>query len=63
MSEAWQSEVPYILAIVRLNEGIRMVTRLVKREASHEPKVDAPVRVRFVDVGQGWQFPFFEEIA
>ena len=61
MSEAWEAEIPYTLAIVMLTEGIRMVTRLLPHPG-REPKVDAPVRVRFVSVGGGLQLPFFEEV-
>ena len=60
MSEAWQSEVPYAIAIVRLTEGVRMVTRLIAREG-RQPRFDAPVRVLFVKVSDEFQIPFFEE--
>jgi uncharacterized OB-fold protein len=61
MNEAWKSEVPYILAWVRLEEGPRMVTRLV-RKGDLQPKIDAPVEVRFVNVGGGFKLPYFEEV-
>lgn len=57
MSQAWESEIPYSLAMVRLDEGIRLVTRLTG--FTHEPVVDSRVRVRFVDVGDDVKLPFF----
>jgi len=61
MNEAWASEVPYVLAIVRLDEGVRMVTRILCEKGT-EPHMDARVKVRFVPVGEGFQVPFFEEV-
>jgi hypothetical protein len=61
MNEAWKSEVPYILACVRLEEGPRMVTRLV-RNGDVQPKIDSAVEVRFVNIGSGFKLPYFEEV-
>ena len=61
MNEAWKTEVPYVLAWVKLEEGIKMVTRLIMTDG-HEPRIDAPVVVRFVDAGGGFKLPFFEEV-
>jgi len=61
MSDAWKGEVPYIVAIVKLDEGPRMVTRIVRRP-DREPQMDARVRVTFVPIEDGWTLPYFEEI-
>ena len=60
MNDAWRSEVPYILAWVTLEEGVTMVTRLIKN-GEGEPRLDAPVSVRFLDVGGGFKLPYFQE--
>ena len=61
MNAAWASEVPYVLAIVRLDEGPRMVTRIITKDG-REPRMDARVRVHFVPASDDVQLPFFEEI-
>lgn len=61
MNEAWKSEVPYVLAWVRLDEGPMMVTRLVSNDLD-SLAIDAPVEVRFVDSGGGFKLPFFEQV-
>jgi uncharacterized OB-fold protein len=59
MSEAWASEVPYTLALVWLDEGIRMVTRLI-HPAGTLPEIGSRVSVRFVTIDQGFRLPYFE---
>lgn len=61
MNEAWKSEVPYVLAWVRLDEGPKLVTRLVTTDLD-SLTIDAPVKVRFVDAGGGFKLPFFEQV-
>ena len=61
MNAAWASEVPYILGMVRLEEGIRMVTRIVSPRGEETP-MDSPVRAKFVQIGGGMKLPFFEVI-
>ena len=61
MSDAWKSEVPYALAIVRLTEGVRMVTRIIMKDG-RQPRFDAPVRVRFIRLTEEFQIPYFEEL-
>lgn len=59
MNESWASEVPYTLALVWLDEGIRMVTRLI-HPAEETPVIGSRLRVRFQPVEQGFALPFFE---
>ena len=61
MNEAWAGEVPYVVAVVRLDEGPRMVTRIIRHD-DREPRMDARVRVRFVPIEGGFQLPYFEEV-
>lgn len=60
MNEAWKDQVPYVLAWVKLDEGINMVTRLVWDQKT-EPVIDAQVEVRFVEEGE-FKLPFFEQV-
>jgi uncharacterized protein len=60
MDESWASEVPYTLALVMLEEGIRMTTRLI-HPADRKPTIDGPVTVRFVPIEGGFVLPYFEE--
>ncbi len=57
--------VPFIIALVTLTEGVRMMTRIV--EASHElVNIGAPVHVTFARVDEKITLPYFqldEEIA
>jgi uncharacterized OB-fold protein len=59
MSEAWATEVPYTLAIVWLDEGIRMVTRLLHPPET-VPEIGGRLTVRFVPIEQGFLLPYFE---
>jgi uncharacterized OB-fold protein len=60
MDESWASEVPYTLALVLLEEGIRMTTRLI-HPVGHLPTIDGSVIVRFVPIEGGFVLPYFEE--
>jgi uncharacterized protein len=62
MDESWASEVPYTLALVMLDEGIRLTTRLI-HAAERKPTIDAPVIVRFVEIDGGFVLPYFQELA
>ena len=61
MNAAWASEVPYILGMVKLEEGIRMVTRIVSSMGEDTP-LGCPVRATFVQIGGDMKLPFFEVI-
>lgn len=50
---------PYIVAIVELDEGPRMLTRLMDADAQ-SLKIGMPVRVRFTSTGEGRQIPVFD---
>ena len=62
MSDAWKSEVPYTIAIVKLTEGPRMVTRILLKDGE-KPRFDAPVKVKFVRLNDDIQIPYFEQVG
>jgi uncharacterized OB-fold protein len=46
----WRNEVPYVAAIIDLEEGVRMTSNIVECAPS-DVTVDMPVEVSFVDEG------------
>jgi uncharacterized OB-fold protein len=50
--------VPYVIARVRLDEGVVLLTRLQEREPD-EWRIDDPVRVAWVDLADGRALPVF----
>ena len=61
MNPAWASEVPYILGMVKLAEGIRMVTRIISTQGEATP-MGCAVRAAFIPIGDGMKLPFFEVV-
>ena len=62
---AFKEDVPYIFAIVQLDEGPRMPTNLVDVNAedfTKEDKVDIPVTVVFDDVTPEWTLVKFKPV-
>lgn len=51
-------EVPYVIAVVRLDEGVEMMTNLVDVEPD-QVSIGARVRVVFADVAEHLALPFF----
>jgi uncharacterized OB-fold protein len=60
-SEAFAAKVPYVLAVVRLEEGPQMMANVLHVEPS-EMRVDLPLRVVFEDRG-GFVIPQLEPEA
>ena len=61
---AWEPEVPYVTAIVELEEWVRLYTALVGVEP--EPgkvRCEMPVEVVFEDVSEGISLPKFRPVA
>jgi uncharacterized OB-fold protein len=54
----WQPRIPYTVATVELDEGVRMVSDLTPEDASRV-QVGAPVEVFFEDVNGGITLPRF----
>lgn len=57
-NEEFAADTPYVLAIVELEEGPRLTTRIVNMPAE-EIACDMPVRVVFEQVGE-FELPYFE---
>jgi len=51
-------EVPYVIAVVRLDEGVEMLTNLIGVEPQ-QVSIGARVRVAFADVAEHMTLPFF----
>ncbi len=58
MHPAFANDVPYVVALVELEEGVRMVTGLRGFEPD-QLALDLPVVVSFEDVGEGVLLPYF----
>ena len=61
---AWEREVPFVTAIVELEEGVRLYTQLVGVDP--DPKhirCDMPVEVVFEDVSEEISLPKFRPLA
>jgi uncharacterized OB-fold protein len=56
---ALASQVPYVVAIVELTEGPRVVTGITGCEP-RDVRAGMPVRVRFTEVADGVTIPYFE---
>jgi uncharacterized OB-fold protein len=52
-------DIPYVLAMVDLEEGIRMMTRVVNCEPE-EVRIGMPVEVVFEDINDQCALPFFQ---
>lgn len=52
-------EVPYVIARVRLDEGVVLLTRLEGREDPDAWRIDDPVTVDWVDLPDGRALPVF----
>jgi uncharacterized OB-fold protein len=61
MDETYEDEVPYVLAVVELEEGALMVTQILGEDRLVS-QIDAPVRVRFEPTG-GHALPCFELVG
>lgn len=55
---AFAAEAPFIVAIVELEEGVRMMTRIIDAQREHV-RVGTPVQVTFEPVGEQFTLPYF----
>ena len=62
MHPAFADDVPYVVALIELEEGVRMVSGLRGIEAD-ELALEFPVQVVFEEVGEGVSLPFFARRA
>lgn len=61
-SPAFKDDVPYVLAIVELREGVRMMTNIVGCDPV-DVKIDMPVRVRFHRMSDEISLPMFAPVT
>jgi uncharacterized OB-fold protein len=54
----WADKVPYVIATVELDEGVRMVDDMLELRPD-EARIDLPVEVWFHDTGEGIALPKF----
>ena len=55
----YADEVPFVIAIVELEEGVRMMTRIVGAPRE-QVTIGAPVHVTFVTPSEGVTLPYFQ---
>ncbi len=55
---AFAAEAPFIIAIIELEEGVRMMTRIIDTQRERV-RVGAPVQVTFEPVGEQFTLPYF----
>ena len=61
-ARGWDQMVPYVIAVVTLEEGPRMVTNIVD-VAPEDVKIDMPVEVKFAETdGSSAQLPLFRPL-
>ena len=58
--KAFASLLPYVIAVIELSEGPRMVSRLVGLEESDSLKCGAPVKLRYERLSDDLTLPLFE---
>jgi uncharacterized protein len=56
---SFAAEVPYVIAVVELEEGVRMMTRIIGAPRERV-KIGASVGVTFASVGEGLTLPYFQ---
>jgi uncharacterized OB-fold protein len=62
---AFADDVPFVIALITLTEGVRMMTRLVDAPRD-KVKIDVPVHITFAPIDENITLPYFqldEEIA
>ncbi len=50
----FQEDVPYVYAMVQLDEGPRMISNVIDADPMNEVSVDMPLEVVFDDVTDEW---------
>jgi hypothetical protein len=56
----WAERVPYVIATIELDEGVRMVDDMLEL-APEDARIDLPVEVWFHDTGEGIVLPKFRQ--
>jgi len=55
---SFAKEVPFVIAIIELEEGVRMMTRIIGT-SRERITIGAPVRVSFESIAEGPTLPYF----
>lgn len=58
---AFAADVPYVAAVVELDEGVRMAARLLECPPD-DVALDMPVELVFQDAGDGYKLPCFRPV-
>lgn len=58
-TDAWRGHTPYIVAIVELDAGPRILSSLLTAPDGRTPGVGDRVAVAFQERGEGWKVPVF----
>ena len=61
VEEKFAKDLPYVLAMVNLEEGIRMMTRIVECDPD-EVSIGMDVEVVFEDITEEFSLPFFRPV-
>jgi uncharacterized OB-fold protein len=59
-SDVWRAHVPYVVAVIDLVEGVRVIASFVEDEEGRRPGVGDRVRVRFQERAGGAGVPVFQ---
>lgn len=62
-SPAFSDRVPYVIALVDLDEGVRALADLRLGTYAHATHIGGRVRVRFEELANGAVLPWFEGVA
>lgn len=57
----WEDFVPYVLAAVELDEGVKLMTNVINTNPE-DVSIGMPVRVTFVDATDEITIPYFEPV-
>ena len=58
VSEAWVDDTPYVIAMIKLDEGPVMMSNVVECEPG-DVRIGLPVEVVFEDLAEGVTLPYF----
>ena len=50
----FQEEVPYVFAVVQLDEGVRMMSNIVDCDVVEDIEIDMKLEVKFDDISDDW---------
>jgi uncharacterized OB-fold protein len=60
-TKEWNAHVPYVVAVIELDEGVRLISGLVRKSGGDLPQVGDRVEVAFQERANGTRVPVFRE--